>query len=37
MNILANILLQTNTMDGKFLMEYIHIKNHNETSNEFQE
>ena len=37
MNILANILLQTNTMDGKFLMEYIHLKNHNETSNEFQE
>jgi cell division protease FtsH len=37
MNILANILLQTNTMDGKFLMEYIHIKNYNETSNGFQE
>ena len=36
-NILSNILIQTTNMDGKFLSEYIRMKDINETSDNFEE
>tara|TARA_B100000035_G_scaffold53044_1_gene41545 strand:+ start:2276 stop:4252 length:1977 start_codon:yes stop_codon:yes gene_type:complete len=36
-NVLANILIQSTNMDGKFLTEYIDIKSVNVTSNQFTE